>query len=60
MGKCKSCRFWKEPTNKMGMCTKTINGWREGFGTMSEDGWESGIYTGPEFGCIHFKESEFI
>ena len=29
-----------------------------GVGTMSEDGWEGGIYTGPYYGCIHFEKEE--
>ena len=67
---CEDCKHWQEPKsvdsslwdllnilyNKMGTCLKTINGWREGVGTMSDDGWESGIYTGPRFGCVHFEE----
>ena len=53
---CEDCKHWQEPNNKMGTCLKTINGWRDGVGTMSDDGWESGIYTGPRFGCVHFEE----
>ena len=40
----------------MGLCIKTIHGWRDGVGTMSDDGWEAGIYTGPDFGCVHFED----
>ena len=40
----------------MGLCIKTITGWRDGVGTMSDDGWEAGIYTGPDFGCVHFED----
>ena len=53
---CEDCKYWREPNRKMGMCTKTINNWREGIGTALDDGWEAGIYTGPDFGCIHFEE----
>ena len=56
VGYCDNCKYWKEPNNKMGMCLKTINGWEAGVGTMSEDGWEGGIYTGPYYGCVHFEE----
>jgi hypothetical protein len=54
--KCENCRFWGKPSNKMGTCLKTIHGWKGGVGTMSDEGWEAGIYTGPEFGCIYFEE----
>ena len=60
MGHCKDCRHWREPNNKMGMCLKTVPEWRAGFGTMAEDGWEAGLYTGPLFGCIHFGEEEEV
>jgi hypothetical protein len=23
---------------------------------VSDDGWEAGIYTGPEFGCVHYEK----
>ena len=55
---CINCRYWKEPNNKMGECLKTINGWESGIGTMSDSGWEGGMYTGPYFGCIHFEKGE--
>ena len=42
----------------MGLCRKTTNGWEASVGTMSEDGWEGGIYTGPYYGCVHFVEEE--
>ena len=54
---CKECKWWQVPTNKMGMCLKTVHGWRRGFGVMAAE-WESGLYTGPDFGCIHFEEGE--
>jgi len=63
---CEDCKYWREPNRKMGMCTKTINGWKEGIGTMTyvnyvlnDDGWEAGIYTGPKFGCIHFEKENY-
>tara|TARA_Y100001951_G_C11200239_1_gene216683 strand:- start:261 stop:497 length:237 start_codon:yes stop_codon:yes gene_type:complete len=52
---CEDCNYWREPNNKMGMCLKTIDGWEAGVGTMADLEWEAGIYTGPKFGCIHFK-----
>tara|TARA_B110001454_G_C12577571_1_gene374653 strand:+ start:172 stop:387 length:216 start_codon:yes stop_codon:yes gene_type:complete len=54
---CEDCKHWKEPDNKMGECLKTINGWREGIASMSPNGWECGMYTGPRFGCVHFSAS---
>ena len=53
---CEDCKHWKQPNHKMGECLKTINDWREGIGTMSPNGWEGGMYTGPRFGCVHFEE----
>jgi len=48
--------YWEWPDNRMGLCTKTVRDvGREGVVTMSEDGWEAGIYTGPEFGCVHYE-----
>ena len=58
VGYCDCCKYWTEPSNKMGLCRKTINNSEAGVGTMSEDGWEGGIYTGPYYGCVHFKEEE--
>ena len=49
---CEDCKHWKQPNHKMGECLKTINDWREGIGTMSPNGWEGGMYTGPRFGCV--------
>ena len=40
----------------MGLCLKTINGWESAIGTMGDEEWESGIYTGPHYGCLHFEE----
>ena len=55
--KCKECVYWEWPDNKMGLCAKTVSDvGREGMVTMSDDGWETGIYTGPEFGCIHYEK----
>ena len=51
---CEDCKYWKEPNKKMGECLKTINDWRDGVATMSPNGWECGMYTGPRFGCVHF------
>jgi len=42
----------------MGVCLKTIDDYREGVGIMTDDGWESGMYTGPQFGCVHFDDLE--
>ena len=55
---CENCKHWKQPNHKMGECLKTINDWREGVGTMSPNGWEGGMYTGPRFGCVHFEEDD--
>ena len=58
LGYCEDCKHWDKYTsnNKMGVCRNTINGWESSVGTMSEDGWEGGIYTGPYYGCIHFEK----
>jgi len=64
-GKCKHCRYWdwgndqecgiaewlESPTEKMA-------GSRVGFyATAADDyGLRAGVKTGPDFGCINFKE----
>jgi hypothetical protein len=41
----------------MGLCTKTVRDvGRKGMVAVSDDGWEAGIYTGPEFGCVHYEK----
>ena len=57
VGVCGSCKYWKLPNNKMGTCLKTIEGWKGGVGTMADYEWESGIYTGPDYGCIYFEDN---
>jgi hypothetical protein len=58
IGFCEDCAYWQPPNNKMGVCLKTINDYRKGVGIMTDDGWESGMYTGPQFGCVHFEDLE--
>ena len=62
--KCKNCKYWGEPFD--GMCD-----WSESFPpsdeseshafdievtALDDQGLEVNIKTGPEFGCIHFKQ----
>ena len=65
--KCNECIHWEWPDNKMGLCTKTVRDvGRKGMVAVSDDGWEvvssseiypyAGIYTGPEFGCVHYEK----
>jgi len=58
IGFCEDCTHWQPPNNKMGVCLKTIDDYRKGVGIMTDDGWESGMYTGPQFGCVHFDDLE--
>ena len=57
VGYCVDCKHWKKPRNVMGICLKTIEGWESSVGTMDEE-WEGGLYTGPLYGCVHFRKAE--
>lgn len=73
MGNCKNCAYWKRYDHtvykRLGNCLAWRGGdgeggygWGEdeipdnGVVVETDEGW--GAYTGPEFGCVLFKERE--
>ena len=68
---CKSCNWWKERSLKFlygGSCSAPqfiykpdIEGGVDMLGSMlllywDKDGYSASFSTGPDFGCIHYKE----
>ena len=63
---CVECRFWEKNDAYLGCCSH--ESWCRGYriqprnvpsnGVLVEDdeGW--GFFTGPDFGCIHWKGKE--
>ena len=60
MNTCKDCRFWGQPKTLQVQCRcrhEALDGidWANETNALFVDAWDkAGIYTGPDFGCIHW------
>jgi len=63
--RCKNCKYW-ERYKIVGSCQspRWLRGYRvtdeemmpDGVNLEDDEGW--GMYSAPEFGCVHFMEKE--
>lgn len=64
MGRCKDCGNWcgdeksdaAECASEKFVYSVDARTPIDGLGYSDSEGWSAGFDTGPEFGCIHFKE----
>lgn len=61
--RCKTCKWWDTPADSRAcqwcaMLGAISNAYPMGLYSASSDGDNDAIYTGPDFGCVHWEAKD--